>query len=97
MVLPFSRKELNLPRIEHCRQLRDLVTQQDNNFIWLYTRKYDKIQFRTTERELNEVFDRYALHISKQSKNCEDIIVLDDDNNTSENEDKNDDIKWFID
>jgi hypothetical protein len=75
-----------------------LVVQQGNNFIWLYTGKYEKIRFKTTERELIEIFDRYAIRKGKQSKKCEDVIMLDDDHGTTENEDDdNDDVQWVID
>ncbi|CAF3849002.1 unnamed protein product [Rotaria sordida] len=67
LILPFSRRVLNLPRIENCSQLRNLVTQQGNNFVWLYTGNYDKIRFKTTERELHEVFDRRLLPLNTHS------------------------------
>ncbi|CAF4251884.1 unnamed protein product [Rotaria sordida] len=98
LILPFSRRVLNLPRIENCSQFRNLVTQQGNNFVWLYTGNYDKIRFKTTERELHEVFDRYAIKKCKQSKKCEDVILLDGVHNTTDNEeDDNDGIQWIKD
>jgi hypothetical protein len=88
---------LNLPRIENCRQLRNLIVQQGNNYIWWYTKKYEKIRFKTTESQLNDVYNRNVVWKSKWSMKCEDIVMIDGDNNTAKNEDDDDDIQWIMD
>ena len=87
---------LNLPRIKNCQHLRDLIVQQGNNFAFWHLKKFDQIQFKTTERELNEVFNRNAAEKDKQSLRSKDIGLIDDDNNVIGNEDNDDDdIQWI--
>jgi hypothetical protein len=85
-----------LPRIENCPQLRNLVVQQGNNYVWWYIKKYEKIQVKTTVRELDEACDQNIVRKDKSSMKCENIASLDDDNSTARNED-DDDIIWIED
>ncbi|CAF1378086.1 unnamed protein product, partial [Rotaria magnacalcarata] len=52
---------------------------------------FDRIRFKTTQRELNELFDRYVIQKSKKSTIPADVIVIDSDNSTSGNDDDVDD------
>ena len=78
-----------------------MIVQQGNNYVWWYTQKFHRIRFKTTERELNEVFDRYVIKKVKKTTIHEDIIVIADDNSTTGNDDDDDDddddVQWFKD
>ena len=86
---------LNLPRIENCQHLRDLIVQQGNNFAFFHLKKFDQIQFKTTERELNEIFNRNAVEKGKQSIRRKNIVSIDHDNNKATGNDDDDDIQWI--
>lgn len=96
LVFPFSRRVLELPKIEYCRQLRNLVAGQGNNFFWLYTGQYEKIQFKTTERELDEILERYAIKKNTRSRECNDATSNYDSENMIESED-DDNVQWIMD
>ncbi|CAM4850338.1 unnamed protein product, partial [Rotaria magnacalcarata] len=91
LVFPFSRRPVNLPTINNCHQLRHLIVLQGNNYAWWYLQMFDRIRFKTTQRELNELFDRYVIQKSKKSTIPADVIVIDSDNSTSGNDDDVDD------
>jgi hypothetical protein len=95
--LPFSQRVLNLPQIENCPQLKNLIVQQSISYVWWYTKKWEKIQFKTTERELN-VFNRHIVEKDKWSIKSKDIVPIDCDNNIVRNEEEDDDdIQWITD
>ena len=90
--MPFSRRVLNLPRIEDCPQLRHLIICQGNNLVWWYTKKIENIRFETNSHELDEFFNQ-NMDASVQQRTTGEIISIDDDNMTENEED--DDIQWI--
>jgi hypothetical protein len=57
---------------------------------------FDRIRFKTTEHELNEVFNLNMVENTEQSIKCKNIVLIGNDNydNIEENEDDNE-VQWI--
>ena len=92
--MPFSRRVVNLPRIEDCPQLRNLIIRQGNNLVWWYTQKFENIRFETNAHELDEFFDQ-NMDVRVQQRTIGKIVSVHDENNTTDDEEDDDEIQWI--